>query len=370
MFLQKLNILNFKNYPEAELDFSLAINCFVGDNGAGKTNLLDAIHYLSMCKSYFNPVDGQNIRLEENFFMLQGRFLIGSSEVTVYCGVKKNHKKQFKLNQKEYERLADHIGLLPSVMVTPNDSMLITEGSEERRKLIDSIISQYDKAYLESLINYNKALAQRNALLKRFSSEGNFDPHLLELWDDRLIPLADIIFRKRNEFINLFNPIFQRFYSFISGGQETAEVVYESRLHSSEMRGLLNESLNKDRSFQFTTAGIHKDDLDLQLDKMQVKKYASQGQQKSFILAIKLAQFEFIKNIIHRTPLLLLDDIFDKLDQSRVKKLMELISNGSFGQIFITDTSYDRVNEICRTLGVDYSIYEVNKGSVNRTVPA
>jgi DNA replication and repair protein RecF len=370
MFLQKLSILNFKNYYEAELDFSSAINCFVGNNGAGKTNLLDAIHYLSMCKSYFNPVDAQNIRIEENFFILQGRFDTGSSEAVVYCAVKRNHRKQFKYNQKEYERLADHIGLLPLVMVTPNDSVLITEGSEERRKLLDSIISQYDKLYLEDLISYNKALAQRNALLKKFASDGRFDQQLLGLWDEQLIPLADRIFQKRKDFAEQFNPIFQRFYSFISDGSETAGVLYESRLHTSGMEGLLQEALPKDRSFQFTTAGIHKDDLEMLLNGLPVKKYASQGQQKSYILALKLAQFSFIREIKQRVPLLLLDDIFDKLDNSRVKKLMELISNGNFGQIFITDTSYGRVNEICRSLGVSYSVFEVNKGRVEKTIPA
>ncbi len=364
MYLQKLSLLNFKNYEDAELVFSEDANTFVGGNGEGKTNLLDAIHYLSICKSYFNPIDSQNIRHDGEFFVLQGMFAVGNKEENVYCGLKRNQRKIFKRNQKEYERLADHIGLLPVVMISPTDTSLITEGSEERRKFIDSIISQFDKRYLEDLINYNKVVSQRNALLKQFAQSRRFDEASLEIWDEQLITLAEKIYSKRHDFVNSFLPIFRDYYRFISHGREEVAVIYESHLHEGNFCNVLKAALEKDRIMQFTTVGIHKDDLIFTVEGHPVKRFASQGQQKSFLIALKLAQFDFIKEVKKVKPILLLDDIFDKLDNLRVKRLMELVSKENFGQIFITDAHPERVEKIFEDINVKIRTFVVKNGTV------
>ncbi len=368
MYLQKLSILNFKNYADAGLDFSSGANAFVGNNGSGKTNLLDAIHYLSLCKSYFNPADNQNIKHGAEFFMVQGNYEVNGSEELIHCGLKRNQRKVFKRNNKEYERLADHIGLLPVVMISPVDSMLITEGSEERRKFIDSIISQYDKLYLDDLITYNKVVAHRNALLKQFAQSRSFDLASLEIWDEQLIPLAEKLFAKRHEFIERFTPIFQDHYKYISEAKENVEVIYESHLQDGKFSDTLKSALERDRMMQFSTVGIHKDDLVFSIGNFPVKRFASQGQQKSFLIALKLAQFDFIKEIKNIKPILLLDDIFDKLDDSRVKRLMELVSRENFGQIFISDTHPERVKKIFEDIEVDIQIFEVENGVVHSIV--
>lgn len=364
MFLKKLSLLNFKNYEEAELTFSDGVNAFVGGNGEGKTNLLDAIHYLSMCKSYFNPIDIQNIRHEADFFVLQGIFVIDEGEEIVYCGLKRNQRKIFKRNQKEYERLADHIGLFPVVMISPTDTSLITEGSEERRKFIDSIISQFDKSYLDDLIRYNRIVSHRNALLKQFAQSRQFEPASLDVWDQQMIVLAEKIYDKRLHFVNQFLPIFKNYYQFISQGREEVSVHYESHLHQGNFMDVLKSALEKDRVMQFTTLGIHKDELVFTSEGQAVKRFSSQGQQKSFLIALKLAQFDFIKEIKKVKPVLLLDDIFDKLDDRRVKRLMELVSKDNFGQIFITDAHPERVKKIFEDIAIKMMTFEVEKGAV------
>jgi DNA replication and repair protein RecF len=270
-----------------------------------------------------------------------------------------------KMNNTEYERLADHIGRLPVVIIAPVDTILITEGSEERRRFVDSIISQYDKLYLDDLINYNKALSQRNALLKQFAISRSFDTSMLEIYDEQLINLGENIFKKRFDFIRLFTPYFKKHYQSISSGSEQAGLHYDSALHESRMAPLLKSALDKDRALQFTTVGIHKDDLQFTIDEYAVKRFASQGQQKSFLVALKLAQFDFIKEIKQMKPILLLDDVFDKLDDLRVKKLMELVSNDNFGQIFITDTHPERVQHIFDDIKVPLKIFKVANGEVS-----
>ncbi|MEO8087782.1 MAG: DNA replication/repair protein RecF [Bacteroidota bacterium] len=364
MHLKKLSLINFKNYPEAEMSFSGDANAFVGNNGSGKTNLLDAIHYLSLCKSYFNPADNQNIRHAADFLLVQGTYELSGREELIHCGLKRNARKVFKRNNKEYERLADHIGLLPVVMISPVDSMLITEGSEERRKFIDSIISQYDKRYLDDLISYNKIVAHRNALLKQFAQSRSFDAASLEVWDEQLVPLADKLFVKRHEFISRFGPIFQQHYNYITDAKEDVSVLYESHLEEGNFTATLSAALEKDRMMQYTTKGIHKDDLVFSLGDYPVKRFASQGQQKSFLIALKLAQFQFIKEITGVKPILLLDDIFDKLDDSRVTRLMELVSKESFGQLFISDTHPERVQKIFHDIGIPIRVFEVENGAV------
>ncbi|MEM9024435.1 MAG: DNA replication and repair protein RecF, partial [Bacteroidota bacterium] len=296
MYLERLSLLNFKNYPDAELAFSPRVNCFVGDNGEGKTNLLDAIYYLSFCKSFFNPIDSQNIRHGEEFFMLQGAFQREEKAELIACSVKRQQKKQFRRNKKEYSRLADHIGLLPLVMVSPADHDLIHLGSEVRRKLIDGVIAQYDKPYLDHLLSYNRVLTQRNALLKRFAETRSFDATTLEIWDVQLAEHGQAVHRGRQEFLKAFTDIFQRYFSIISNGKEQVALDYVSRLNEQPLEALLAEAQPKDRMVQHTTVGVHKDDLRFLLGEHPLKKFGSQGQQKSYLLALRLAQFAFIKS--------------------------------------------------------------------------
>ncbi|UCG27164.1 MAG: DNA replication/repair protein RecF [Bacteroidales bacterium] len=361
MYLKNISLINFKNYAQVELQFSPKINCFVGNNGVGKTNILDAIHYLSITKSFFNSIDTQNIRYEEDFFIIQGDFEKEGKTESIYCGIRKNRKKQFKRNKKEYQRLADHIGLLPVVMISPADSSLISEGSEERRKFIDAVISQYDKPYLEDLINYNRALSQRNILLKEFAKTDRFDNESLQLWDDQLIPHGERIHSKRVNFIKRLIPIFQKYYDSIAMGGEKVNMIYQSHLKDSQFRTLLNESRYKDRILQYTTVGIHKDDLNLQLSGYPIKRVGSQGQQKTYLVALKLAKLEFIRNIAGFHPILLLDDIFDKFDKLRVTQIIELVAHREFGQIFITDTNQDRLENILADMPADYKLFKINE---------
>lgn len=364
MYLKSLSLFNFKNYQEAEMTFCEKINCFVGNNGAGKTNILDAIHYLSLCKSYFNPIDSQNIRHEMDFFMIQGIFEKSELTDTVYCAQKRNERKQFKLNKKEYSRFADHIGQFPLVMISPADYSLITEGSEERRRYIDSVISQFDKLYLDDLINYNKAVYQRNTLLKHFAEQRRFDKASLEIWTQQLLNFGNKIYEKRYKFISDFIPVFSQFYQFITQGNENVSIEYQSQLHDNSFEDLLNKSVEKDRIAQYTTVGVHKDDLIFKLEQNPLKKFGSQGQQKSFIIALKLAQFEYTRNLKGYKPLLLFDDIFDKLDNLRVSKLMELVSNNSFGQVFITDAHPERIEDIFRNIDTEIRIFNVSQGAI------
>ncbi|WP_207428130.1 DNA replication/repair protein RecF [Pedobacter sp. SYSU D00535] len=364
MWLQKLSVLNFKNYPEAELVFSPTVNAFTGDNGAGKTNLLDAIHYLSLCKSYFNPIDSQQIRQGEEFFMLQGVFDKDTVEEVISCSLKKNQKKQFRRNKKEYQRLADHIGLFPLVMISPYDISIIIEGSEERRRFIDNVISQTDNHYLDELIAYNKSLQNRNALLKKISETGKYDPDLLDIYDEQLIASGTRIFEKRKLFMDAFLPVFNKHYQYLSEEAEQVELVYDSLLLTENFGSLLKRSVERDRVLERTTAGIHKDDLTFSIHGMPMKKFGSQGQQKSFLIALKLAQYSFLQLKKGFKPLLLLDDIFDKLDDKRIQKLMQMVSADDFGQIFITDTSRSRIQRIFEGIGVEVSIFEVQKGTI------
>ena len=365
MYLKKLTVYNFKNFEEATLGFSSKINCFTGSNGAGKTNLLDAIHYLSFTKSYFNLIDSQNIRHEADFFAVHGQFVrTGSLPDDVSCIQKRNTRKVVKMNTKEYERMADHIGEFPLVMVSPYDRDLINEGSDVRRKYIDSVISQFDRAYLEDLIVYNKALAQRNALLKLFGEKRYFDDTSLEMWDEQMKAPASRIHSRRQAFLNGFLPVFGRYFEYISQGKEKVDIVYHSDLEEAPMEQLLKANLQRDLSARYTTGGVHKDDLELLINGYPVKKFGSQGQQKSFVVAIKLAQFEYTRQVKQFKPILLFDDIFDKLDSDRVDRIVKLVGDNSFGQVFITDTQPERIHQIFKTTETDYRIFNVNSGQV------
>lgn len=384
MFLKNLSLINFKNYKEANFIFSEDINYIVGQNGSGKTNLLDAIYYLSFCKSFVNSLDSENILHNTSFFVIQGTYLIphpnGESNnnfIEVFCGVKDGERKHFKLNNKEYTRLADHIGLIPLVLISPADSILISGGSEERRKFLDSVISQFDKSYLNDLITYNKALIHRNLLLKQFAQKNYFDTDSLELLNEKLIATGLNIYTKRKHFISEFIPIFHYYYEFISAQQEKVDVIYQSQLQDGDFKSLLEKALVKDKIFQWTTVGIHKDDLFFKIEDSLLKRTASEGQKKTFTIALNFAKYTFIKKITNLTPILLLDDIFDKLDADRVKKIVELIcspaeflypltnnfNNSLFntGQVFITDTSEKRIMKIIEQIAInrDNKIYKV-----------
>jgi DNA replication and repair protein RecF len=365
MYLQQLSVINFKNYAEAGLTFSEGVNVFTGNNGAGKTNLLDAIHYLSLCKSYFNPIDSQQIKQGADFFIITGNFNKNGNAEAVACSVKRNQKKQFKRNKKDYQRLADHIGLFPLVMVSPYDISIIIEGSEERRKFIDNVISQTDNSYLDELIIYNKVLVNRNALLKLIADTGRYDPNLLEVLDEQIAASGSLIFEKRKAFMQSFTEIFNKHYQYLSENAEQVELIYESQLLQDDFAALLKKNIERDRVLERTTAGIHKDDLLFSIHGMPMKKFGSQGQQKSFLIALKLAQYSFLDRQNRFKPILLLDDIFDKLDDQRVTKLMQMISNHDFGQVFITDTNVARVKNIFNEIGVDIKLFKVKGGEID-----
>lgn len=364
MFLKQLSLINFKNYPEFEAKFSEKINCFVGNNGMGKTNLLDAIHYLSFCKSYFNSLDSQNIRHDEGFFVIQGIFNRTGEESEVYCGLKRNQKKTFRKNKKDYERLSEHIGQFPLVMISPNDSELINGISDVRRRFLDGIISQYDKIYLDKLISYNQVLKQRNALLKHFHESRSFDSETLEILDQQLVMYGKSILEIRLGFLKTFIPLFNTYYNHISGSKELVTLNYQNSLSEKDFKTALLTALTRDRALHYTTVGPHKDDLEFTLSGFSLKKFASQGQQKSYLLALRLAQFEFIKEQKNTKPLLLLDDVYDKLDEERFTKLLEMVSGDKFGQVFITDTHPDRMNELLNQKQIDHKIFLVENSLV------
>lgn len=362
MILERISILGYKNIEQAELTFSPKLNCFIGKNGMGKTNLLDAVYYLSFCKSHNNQVDSQNIKHDADFALIQGYYLLGGSdEEEFFCSLRRRQKKQFKRNKKEYEKLSDHIGCLPLVMVSPSDSDLITGGSDERRKFMDVVLSQFDKEYLHALIRYNKALQQRNALLK---SDMQADESLYELWEEQLAYEGQIIHTKRKAFVEQFIPTFQYYYNFICQSNETVELKYESPLDEGNLVDLLKHKRERDKILGYTTAGVHRDDLDMRMDDYSIKKVGSQGQNKTYVVAMKLAQFDFLKKAGSTTPILLLDDIFDKLDSTRVEQIVKLVSEDNFGQIFITDTNRDHLDDILKGLNSDYRLYQVEGGGV------
>ncbi|MFT4899735.1 MAG: DNA replication and repair protein RecF [Flavobacteriales bacterium] len=364
MVLKELSVVNFKNFKGIEVSLNPKINCFVGNNGQGKTTLLDAIYYLSFCKSFLNSIDTQNVNMEESFFVLQGEYEREEKIERVYCGLKKGQKKVFKRNKKEYEKLADHIGMFPLVIISPSDSNLITLGSDLRRKFLDGIISQFDHPYLETLLIYNKAITQRNALLKYFSRQRTFNQDQLDVWDDQVVKYGNVLYEKRKQLIEQLTPVFQRYYQQISGGKEQVELVYQSQLENGDFAGQLKQAYKEDSRRLFSTVGIHKDDLVFKLSGGQIKKFGSQGQQKSYLIALKLAQLEFLKSTVGINPILLLDDVFDKLDEERVSHILEMVNGNQFGQIFISDTHPKRIEEILSQLELESSVFEVNNKEV------
>jgi len=359
MYLKKLNLVNYKNFESAQFELSPQINCFVGNNGIGKTNVLDAIYYMSFTKSYFNSVDAQNIRHGESFFVVEGVFEKNEREEQVFCGIQKGKKKTIKRNSKLYPKIQDHIGEFPLVIISPSDRDLISEGSDIRRKFIDGVISQFDSEYLNDLLSYNKQLSQRNALLKYFASNRVWDENSLLVYDEIMSDLAQNIYEKRKKFISDMLPTFLERYNSISDNNESVNILYKSSLENGSLLEQLQNSREKDRVLHYTSVGIHKDDLNFNLGDFLIKKFGSQGQQKTFLIALKLAQFEYLKLLKKVTPILLLDDIFDKLDENRVGQIVRLVNNHHFGQIFISDTHPERTENIVKAINEDYKLFKL-----------
>jgi DNA replication and repair protein RecF len=364
MYLKNLLLTNFKNYELAELQFSPKINCFVGNNGVGKTNILDAIHYLSLTKSFFNSIDSISIRHDEDYFIIQGTFDRNGEEDNIYCAFQKQKQKLLKRNGKEYQKLSDHVGRYPVVMISPADSALVSEGSEERRKFLNKIVSQYNTEYLESVLRYSKALQQRNRLLKDFKASGRFDIDALSIWDTQLIRYGNYIFSEREILVSELIPVFQEYYDLISNGKERVRLHYRSHLSEGNFQEALTTSVNKDRYLEYTTVGVHKDDLMLEMDGFPVKSLGSQGQQKSYLVALKLAKFDYIKRKAGFAPILLLDDIFDKFDSERVEQIIKIVGNHRFGQIFITDTHQERLQNILSSHKIDFKLFRISDNRV------
>lgn len=361
MILKTLSLLNYKNFDSQTFQFDSKINCFVGPNGVGKTNVLDAIYHLSFGKSYFNPVSSQNIKHNADFFVIDGLYNKDKRDEKIIVALKKGHKKTLKRNGKLYNRFSDHIGFLPLVIISPADRDLITEGSDTRRKFIDGVISQGDKVYLNDLIKYNKVISQRNALLKYFALNATFNADTLEIYNHQLTELGSKVFEKRDSFLKEFIPIFKERYKVISNNSEEVNLIYKSDLFKDSLNNLLVKTLKKDRTLQFTSAGVHKDDLSFEIEQYSIKKFGSQGQQKSFLIALKLAQFDFIKSHSGINPILLLDDIFDKLDEQRVAQIITLVENENFGQLFITDTHPERTEQIIKNAHQTYQIFNLGE---------
>jgi DNA replication and repair protein RecF len=378
MTLDQLHLLFFKNYDEANLTLSPGINCFIGDNGSGKTNLLDAIHYLALTKSAFTTLDAQSIKQGADFFVVKGRFtspLLERPE-TIQVSLRAGQKKTLTHDKQPYERMADHIGRFPAVLISPYDTDLIRQGSEERRRYFDSLQSQLDSEFLQLLIQYNSLLRQRNATLKQQPSGSHgFDIVYLQALDDQLAPLGEKLSAMRANFLVEFTPVFQSHYQQLAEGREVVSLAYKSQLPGQNFRHLLLANERRDLALQRSNVGPHRDDFVFLMDELPVKSYASQGQQKSFVIALKLAQFELLakrpstaptsKGVSSSKPLLLLDDIFDRLDDKRIARLLQLVADHTFGQVFITDTSLSRTDQALVGVSSDIRRFRVHAGSVD-----
>lgn len=357
--------MHYRNIEQCELQFSPKFNCFVGANGMGKTNLLDAIYYLSFTKSHLGNIDSQLINHQADFFMLHGEYRRHGQTEVITASVRRRVKKQFRRNKKEYPRMADHIGFLPAVLISPADQELIAEGSDERRRFMDVVISQYDHQYLHSLVRYNQALQNRNSLLKQDETP---DPLMLDIIEQQLSAEADYIFRCRTAFIEKFTPIFQRFYTTIAGPQESVSLAYRSHCQTAQLHEHLRECRQRDLAIGYTTRGVHKDDLDMLLDGYPIKRNGSQGQNKTYLVALKLAQYVYLEEIVGLPPILLLDDIFDRLDSQRVSRIISLVASDEFGQIFITDTDRNQTDRIIAQIDAPASIFTITDGTVDASV--
>ncbi|WP_024768678.1 DNA replication/repair protein RecF [Aquimarina macrocephali] len=366
MILNSLSLLNYKNFESINFEFDDKINCLVGNNGVGKTNILDAIYHLSFGKSYFNPITSQNIKHNADFFVIDGLYTKEGRDEKVIISAKRGQKKVIKRNAKIYDTFSEHIGFLPLVIISPADRDLITEGSDTRRKFIDGVISQSDQSYLKTLLKYSKIVSQRNSLLKYFTANNTFDLTTLEVYNQQMHEYGSIIYEKRAAFLEVFIPIFESRYQAISSGKESVTLSYQSKLSETNLLILLEQSLSRDRMLQYTSVGVHKDDLSFEIEGYPIKKFGSQGQQKSFLIALKLAQFDFIKKQSKVNPILLLDDIFDKLDEKRVEHIIKLVDDQNFGQLFISDTHADRTESVVKKISQSYKIIKLKNNELEK----
>ena len=372
MILNRLSIINYKNIQEATLTLSPKMNCFIGPNGTGKTNILDAVYYLSFCRSAYTSIDSQVIRHDQDFFVVEGDYTddrgkLGDDQdelrkLSIYCGMKRGTKKHFKCNKKEYKRLSQHIGLIPLIFVSPADTYLVDGGGEERRRLMDMVISQYDNLYLDALNRYNKALQQRNTLLKM---EEEPDLELMRIWEEQMAAEGEVIYQKRSAFVQELIPVFQQIYQQISDDRESVSLRYVSHGQRGPLLEVIQRDRMKDRAVGYSLHGVLRDDLEMLLGDYPMRREGSQGQLKTFVIAMKLAQFSFLKRTCSRTtPLLLLDDIFDKLDAHRVERIVSLVASEEYGQIFITDTNREHLDKILQANSFDYQLFSVHDGEV------
>ncbi|MFO7718992.1 MAG: DNA replication and repair protein RecF [Gillisia sp.] len=359
MFLKTLSLVNYKNFTAATFDFDSKINCLVGHNGVGKTNVLDSIYHLSFGKSYFNPITSQNINHDAEFFVIDGTLQKNDREEHILVSAKRGQKKVIKRNNKAYEKFSEHIGFIPAVIISPGDRDLIIEGSETRRKFMDGVISQSDQEYLNALIQYGKVIAQRNALLKFFAANSKFDRDTLDIYNAQMSELGNLLFKKRKAFLEEFIPIFDKRYAEITNKKEKVALLYKSQLFEKPISELLELNLQKDMMLQYTSVGLHKDDLSFEIEGHPIKRFGSQGQQKSFLIALKLAQFDFIKKLSKSSPILLLDDIFDKLDEQRVAHIVALVAENELGQIFISDTHPERTEKVVKESNQSYKMFRL-----------
>lgn len=361
MWLEKLHLTYFKNYEERAFVFGEHVNCLVGENGSGKTNLLDAIYFLTLTKSAFHNQDALGIRHANDFFILDGIFRDSDRNIQITCSFQRGQRKIFMADKKNYDRLSDHIGLFPLVLIAPNDTDLIRDGSEERRRFFDGVLAQATPDYLSDFLQYNKILTQRNGLLKLFADRNYLDEDLLETYNEPLILLAKRIYTHRSHFMDRFLPLFRKYYEFLSSGKEQVDVLYESEVATADFPAEFRKHKARDLHAQRTGKGVHKDEYIFEIDGITLKKFGSQGQQKSFVIALKLAQFELLKIEKEKTPILLLDDIFDKLDDLRIHKLIELIDTGFLGQVFITDARPERSQRILEHVKADVRFFEISR---------
>ncbi len=365
MILSSLSLINFKNYQEINFDLSDKINFFLGLNGAGKTNILDSIHYLSFSKSYFNHIDSFNIRKGDSFFSISAEFKKHTIHYKTYLAYERSKGKVIRVNDEICQKFSEHIGKFPIVISTPLDSNLILGSGEMRRKFLDVLISQFDKIYLNNLINYKRLIKQRNILLKQFSKKNYFSKEDLDIYNEKIIKTGSYVFEKRKGIIGLLRERVLFYYKLISSSQEHIDIEYKSQLHNNAFSSLLSKNIEKDRVLCYTSSGVHRDDVDFLINNTSLKKSGSQGQQKSFILALKFAEFELLKNMINFKPIFLIDDLFDKLDKKRVLNIMSLIANNDFGQIFITDTDLERINAILKERNLEYKCFFIEKNNIH-----
>lgn len=360
MYLKQLKLNNFKNYDSATVSFDSNVNCLVGNNGVGKTNLLDAIYYLSFCKSFFNPLDSQNVREGADFFAIHGTYQFDDTAIVAACTFQ-NGQKKMRWNGKSCRAFSEHVGRVPLVMVSPSDQLMIIGGSELRRKFIDGVIAQVDHDYLSHLLHYQKAVAQRNRVLRAFADGQLADADLLAVWDDQLVQHGKVLLERRRLFLTEFTPLFDKYYQFMSHQQEAPQLRYITQIENPDQLGqYLHSSRQRDMAAQHSTVGPHKDDLDIILGKLSLRRFGSQGQQKTVTLALKLAQFDYIYRSYEIKPILLLDDIFDKLDMERISQLLDLVGGDAFGQVFLTDTQPGRLEQIfARFPHIDYTLNHI-----------